>query len=340
MKRITNLMFVAIISLFAMLVSGCTEQQSSLDIEDIPTNAKITGALYYNAGYNYSNGQYLRLIKPAASKKVYVEVLHSSFDGSAQGYTSYETMTNENGEYEIVIPAVKGTSVRIIGETFIDTYQKVASVSNNVPTFEKTETVYTYTSELTVNPNDIKIKDGEYEADGRDIDNPNAYASKFIVKVGTPEYGKNREQYYDGSFSDYYVTTRQYKAAQGVNVIAVVNKTHRYAATTNSAGEATFIIPSEESNWNAAVDIEVESYVVNSFKYNKNEYDDEGNRIVTTYNIEGGKMSASASKTINFSGVKNDRTPKCVLGLTFTPFEDVETYGYSVSEWWNIDVEF
>lgn len=340
MKRITNLMFVAIISLFAMLVSGCTEQQSSLNIEDIPTNAKITGALYYNAGYNYSNGQYLRLIKPAASKKVYVEVLHSSFDGSAQGYTSYETLTNEKGEYEIVIPAVKGTSVRIIGETFIDTYQEVASVSNNVPTFEKTETVYTYTSELTVNPNDIKIKDGEYVADDREIDNPNAYASKFIIKVGAPEYGKKREQYYDGSFSDYYVTTREYKAAQGVNVIAVVNDTHRYAATTNSAGEATFIIPSEESNWNAAVDIKVESYVVNSFKYNKNEYDDDGNRIVTTYNIEGGKMSASTSKTINFSGVKNDRTPKCVLGLTFTPFEDVETYGYSASEWWNIDVEF
>lgn len=340
MKRITNLMLVAILSLVAIFISSCSEEQSSLQLSDIPTNAKIKGTLCYDAGYDYLNKSYVRLINPAANKKVYVEVKNSSFKSGAQGCTTYETKTNEKGEYEIVIPAVKNTSVTIIGETFIDTHSAVEDVKVNIPVFKTTESVYSFTSTIVVNPYDIKVCDGMYELDGIEVENPNAYSAKFIVKVGLPEYGKTKQQLGENLYSDYYIVSRQYKPATSVNVIAVVDDDHCYGATTNVNGEATFIIPSEHSNWTANVRITVLPYVVNSFKYYVEEQDKAGDYVVNAYNIEGGILSGGVSEIINFSGIKNDKTPERVLGLRFTPFEGIETYGYSYYEWNGIDVEF
>lgn len=340
MKRIANFMCVTSLLFVTLFFTACSDEQSSLNVEDIPTNAKIVGTLCYDAGYNSVNGVNVRLIKPAANVKVYAEVDNSSYKNGSNGYTRFETTTNARGEYEFVLPVVNTTDVKIIGESFVDVYKMLDGVNNNVPQFKDVQTIYDLQSNVQVSPYGIFVCDAVYRNDARVSEDLNAYTSKFIVKVGRPEYGKTRQETSGNVYSDVYIVTRQYKPASSVDVIATVNG-EKYAATTSYNGEAMFIVPSSKAIWQAVVSLETTPYVVNSFKYYKIELDENYSNVVNSYDIEGGVFSSSNNSfNINFSGIENDKTPECVIGLKFTPFTGIKTYGYSYYEWSGIDIEF
>ena len=93
-----------------MLFSSCLKEQTGLTVEDIPGVAKISGKLMINEGQAYEGGRFVELLKPAANYELLARVSNASLSptSSAQGYTDYSVTTNEDGTFEVVIPAVDG----------------------------------------------------------------------------------------------------------------------------------------------------------------------------------------------------------------------------------------
>jgi hypothetical protein len=311
----------------ALVFSSCSKDQSSFDIDDIPTNAKIIGNLSYDAGYGYTNGKYTQLIKPAANVRVIFKIKNSSISptGTGNGYTYYETATNADGAYEIILPALEnGTSVTIAPDSFLGTYSTVKSVSNNTPSFDNKETQFAIESkEITIKPYETKIYDKIYSRDDRDINKPYNYTSTFIVKVGEGVY---KYDYTENQINQVY------SPASSKNVLVTINDVC-YGATTNSNGEAKFIIPAKNKEWTADATIEVEGYVSNNYTFYKKE-----NNFYNKYQIEQGIFklnSKDKSKTITFSGITNEPIPVVKARMIFYPNEGIDTYGYNYSSWNN-----
>ena len=319
------------LSLVAMVFSSCSKEQSFLDIQDIPGKAKIIGNFSYDAGQGYSGGMYTQLIKPVADVKVFVKVSNQSLspNGEAKGYTYYETVTDLNGNYEVEIPAVdSGTSVIVTAESFMGTYSTVEAVSNNTPVFNSKEVQYKFTSKnLTVNPYDVVICDGNYSCNERNILEAYEYNSTFIIKVGEGVYAKIIDD------NDKVVIKKYHNLVSGKNVIATIDGVN-YGATTNSNGEAKFIIPSESKKWNTTANISVEGYVTNNYSYfERGDYDYEtGTYKYEKQTIKGIFQQLDNSVSLSFTGINGEQTVAKVR-MIFTPFEEEETYGYSKSDW-------
>lgn len=124
-RRLFNFMVVA---MMATLVVSCSEEQTSLSIEDIPGKAKVMGFVTYDSGATGSgiNVQNNRML-PASGKTIYVEIDNDSFKAGAEGVTTYETVTDANGKFEIEIPAVQSTFITIKAAGFEGTQKKLVS---------------------------------------------------------------------------------------------------------------------------------------------------------------------------------------------------------------------
>lgn len=330
MKNI-GLKFAALLLTVVAMV-GCSKEQSSLDIQDIPGKAKVLGSFSYDAGQGYSNGMYVQLIKPAANIKVVVKVSNASLspNGNATGYTYYETVTNEQGAYEVQVPAVdKGTTIVIAPDPFFDTYAKVVSVEDGTPVYEKEEKLYKIAPETrSVTPNDIQIFDAQYTDQERDIEEPYKYNSTFVVKVGKPVCEKEYDHY-----SASYTVEKKYGPAVGQDVVVKVGD-YYYGATADSEGCATFVIPSEKKAWSTSVQIDALAYT-GKFTYYAETYDYYGEREVTEHKIPGTfeQSNSDAVQSVTFRGIDGVPAPVVKVRMLFKPFEGEETYGYSVYDW-------
>lgn len=343
-------MNIALMAILAICFASCDKEQSSFEVADIKTTANVRGTILHNLGQDYNDGKYIENIVPAAGKKVYVEINNSELAPSSQkGVTVFETTTNSKGEYSINVPVVYGgTKVTVKAEPFIGTYKQVVDVDNNKPVFEENEGIYSIkNNEITLHPQDIKFSDAVYVIDYRNLDEGCKYNSKFIVKVGEPQYSID-EQEIDGVETEFI--SRKYVTASNIDVIVTINNTC-YGATTNYNGEATFIIPSDKKEWTANVQIKTTPYIVNRFNYIKSEYTEKedywGNisyiKEFKTYKIESGIMSLFRTNTgsIKFSGINDDKTPVIKAALGFDAHNDVDAYGYDkYNEWDSVSLNF
>ena len=323
--------FAALLMTVVAMV-GCSKEQSSLDIQDIPGKAKILGSFSYDAGQGYTNGMYVQLIKPAANIKVVVKVSNASLspNGNAAGYTYYETKTNEQGAYEVEVPAVdKGTTVVIAPDPFFDVYAKVVSVKDGEPVYEKEEKLYKVGPKtISVTPNDIQIFDAQYTDQERDIEEPYKYNSTFVVKVGKPVCEKKLDDY-----GDLYEIEKKFVAATGQDVVVKVGD-YYYGATADKEGCATFVIPSEDKKWSTSVEINALAYTGKFTYYEMVDngwygYEVEEHKIPGTYE----QYSSDAWKNVSFSGIDGVPAPVMKVRMQFKPFEGEETYGYNVYDW-------
>lgn len=125
--------YFTVVAMMATLFASCSEDQTSLSIEDIPGKAKIMGFVTYNSGAANSNdGTTQRnVMLPATGKTIYVEISNASFKGSAGGVTTYKTTTDAKGKFEIEIPAVSYTDVTIKAAGFEGTQKK--TVTDGLP---------------------------------------------------------------------------------------------------------------------------------------------------------------------------------------------------------------
>lgn len=318
--------FMAILSVAVMF--SCSKEQSSLDINSIPTKAIVMGKLCYDAGMDYVNNSYVQLIKPVANQKITVMVSNEDLspDGTAEGYTIYETYSNESGDYKIEVPVTpKGTDVVVKPSTFTSKYSSFESVeelSSNIKFEEKEKEFSTTEDKLTLFPNDLEISDFNYTDLDREYIEKDKYIQTFRIYVGEPYYSSSQN-----------VIVKDFKDVSGKNVIVTTSNGKSYGARTNSYGYAEFNIPANFKVGDMKISAFVEGYTVSSFKYVTKEY---SYSSTSDKYIAGGTMEYSQynDKTINlsFSGIKGVVTLAKVK-MIFKPFYGVEDYGYSMSDW-------
>lgn len=121
MNYLNGLKTLIAVAVATLAFTSCSEEQTSLSINDIPGKAKIIGSFTYNDGQTTSSSTTANSDKPVMNTTVYVKISNASLSpNSGNGYTIFETTTNANGEYEIEIPAVEtGTDVTIQAASFI-----------------------------------------------------------------------------------------------------------------------------------------------------------------------------------------------------------------------------
>lgn len=329
-----------VIAVSVSLVSACTKEQTSLSIDDISGRAKIIGSYFYDAGQDYVGGKYVQLIKPAANVTIFAKISNASLspNGESTGYTTYSTVTDDDGKFEFVLPATnKGVSVSISPKPFQGTHTIVVGTNNGKPKFEEQNVVYSATeTTVTLKANDIQFVDSKMAVSStQDLENGFPYHSTFIVKVGEATY---RKVYISSSEQ----IEKAYEEASGVEVLTHIKQdgvTYTYAATTNSSGEAKFIIPSKEARWSTSVSIEVAPYLKNNFVYYKLE-----NGSINQYRISSGAYTMfsgssfiqATSATVEFSDIASAPAQVLKVRMVFDPFEGEETYNYSYTDWRNI----
>lgn len=143
--------FVGILALTCSLASCNDEEQSSLNIDDIPGKATVIGHVSYNAGYEkFNDGWKDYQYVPAKGKKVFFYMQFSSLDASNSGSKVYETITDNNGDYTIELPANnEGIEYSIKLESFEATKTERTVVPGSSPIeyeYEKVERFYSYSN--------------------------------------------------------------------------------------------------------------------------------------------------------------------------------------------------
>lgn len=154
-------MSVKVTALFAsvvFLLSSCLREQTSLTLKDIPGNAKVTGILVINEGAEYVKGKFVSLRKPAANTEVTVKIDNDSFMNNGVGTTDYSVKTDENGYFEVVIPAVdNGVRFTMFAPSFKGEYSKITGSKEGDVIVDKLQGVYAVdgTTVHTVKPGEI-----------------------------------------------------------------------------------------------------------------------------------------------------------------------------------------
>lgn len=137
---------VAMLSASAFFVlSSCLKEQSSLQLEDIPGQAVITGTVMLYEGTDYVDGAYVSLKSPAIDKEIIVKVDNGSYlTGTPnETYTDYKAKTNEEGYFEVNIPATDNTVFyKIMAPSIVGEFSRVKGAENGEIVLEKVEGVY------------------------------------------------------------------------------------------------------------------------------------------------------------------------------------------------------
>lgn len=313
-----------------------------MDTSDIPNMATIIGSYSYDEGQDFVGGDYVRLIKPASDVMVEVTLPANQYtnNSSAEGVVTYKTYTDENGRFEISLPVPsEGVTATVKPVDFVGAYITVDDVKNGKPVYSYEEVVFTAAeAKLDLKPNAIKNHDGLYTHQARNIDEGYPYVSEYQVFVGMATYSVEKNEEMEDEI------VKEYAPAKYKDVIISVKyadgKVLKYVAATDNNGMASFSIPTKEKEWSTTITVEVKAFVVNTFTYFAEEYDEEiGEYVINRYNINGGyyDQDESVSSTVTFRGIEGVVKYSRVK-MNFIPFDNVENYGYSKYEW--SDVEF
>jgi len=296
LRQKLNVLAVGLIA--TALFSGCSQDQSSISINDIQGKAKIIGNLSYSEGQAYESGKFVELVKPAAEKKVYVEVSNASLspNGSAQGYTLYETVTDAEGNYEIEVPAVAktaGTSVTIRTEDFVGERYLLYEMLEQAPEFKTTNVVFSCSEKTeSLKPNQIKVADMKYGFKERETGEKFDQVAPLHIKVGRGTLSWNTAD---------KINEARMVAANSVNVIVTVTYPNeeegnpaeplvrKYGATTvGTGGEFILNIPVKDKVCSLDLNIKAVPFIYSPFYfYEFNPNAQEGDVQYTTAQLNG-----------------------------------------------------
>lgn len=269
---------VKVAMLFAsalMVFSSCLKEQTGLTIEDIPGTAKISGKLMINEGQAYEGGKFVELLKPAANYELIIKVSNNSLSPtSAQGNTDYTVTTNEDGTFEVVIPAVDaGVDCEVVAPAFLGKQTKLSAtaINNGEMLFEEVEGKYSFNKNLTsLKPGDVEVVNGVYSFNPTEADVVlDEYVELCIaVGFGLPSSTTSKKEDYQVSYPTYKYNG-EIVAAQDVDVIVRVTynhdedgnykgKTVAYPGTTDADGLLYISLPctSKEAMKAAAINVE------------------------------------------------------------------------------------
>lgn len=250
-------------ALVALVLMGC-QKQTKLDFEDITTTSKLSGYIYYNAGYHSENGTYIQVTTPASDKDIVVKVPYSSYSAGAQGFKTYNIKTDEKGQYSLDIPVgatdCQGIAIDIL--PFIGLYSSLNSqnklqevdafyegqITNIALSANKPTVVPVY----TLNPDPSRLPQDQTRA------------QKVIIK-GQVKAAYEKKTGDDGL----YTVGKDYTTLANAPIKAVVNnnndsRTLIFNTTTDNDGQYTFELDLYNS-WILGTDIVTASIEVSPF---------------------------------------------------------------------------
>ena len=221
-----------------MTIVSCSKEQSEINPESIPGKATITGTLSYSLGQSYSSSAgFSEEIVPAAGVTVFVDVDNSGFKDGATGYTTYETVTDETGNYSVTVPATsQGVDVNIRANDFVAEASVVEGQKNGSPVFKTGDAIYhleeyQYTG---VKPGNVVEYSGMFDCQFFSEPVSFDYSGQVAFRVGFNSFDRNGN--YSFSFAD-----------ENVNVIVTAEYSgydvpRKYGVTVRG-GEAELEIP-------------------------------------------------------------------------------------------------
>lgn len=212
-----------------MLFSSCLKEQTGLSVEDIPGVAKISGKLMINEGQAYEGGKFVELLKPAGNYELLARVSNQSLSPtSAQGYTDYSVTTNEDGTFEIVIPAVDGgVDCELFAPSFLGVQSQLSSaaIADGQMLFDTVEGKYSFEKNLySLKPGDVEVVNGVYSFTPSDA---TVALSEYVdlciaVGYGLPSSTKQKKEDYQSSYYANYEYNAEIVPADGVDVVVKV----------------------------------------------------------------------------------------------------------------------
>lgn len=129
-------------ALAAAIMTGCSEEQTAFNIDNVPGKATIQGTIVYNEGTTVENGRFAYDYRPAAGLPVTVIVRNYGYSASLSGESVFETVTDENGKYSIEIPApLSDATATVRTAEFQGVHRSVIRKNNQLVT-EATNVVY------------------------------------------------------------------------------------------------------------------------------------------------------------------------------------------------------
>lgn len=237
------------------LMTGCSDNQTSFDVEDVPGKALVQGTIVYNQGATLQDNKFVYEYKPAANLEVIITVDNSSYDSNLKGETVFTTTTDENGKYSIEIPApANECTVDIRTAQFLGTHSTVQRVNNKIEAVEK-NVVYWAKGHANV------ISKGYYYADLECVtfDTETEFSNYTETATLSGVIGRNAEFYIaperrynedneligiqSASVRNCYVPAPN---ADLMIQVTYEGKERTYNATTDSKGEFSINVPVKE----------------------------------------------------------------------------------------------
>ena len=139
-KTIFNLFFMkqklfgaaAMVAFILAGVSCSKQEQSEFNFDSIEQEVTISATVTYSTGVDINSTSYSIInSKPAAGRKVFIEVPYGQYKNGAEGNKIFETVTDVNGKFQITIPTKStGVNATIRMEEFTDfyrTYEKMGA---------------------------------------------------------------------------------------------------------------------------------------------------------------------------------------------------------------------
>ena len=129
---------VALIATTLLLFPGCTEDQSELNLSSIDQFVTISGSVVYNTGVDTTSTDYtMEIMKPAAGRKVFVEVRYAEYKPGAVGNKIFETVIDSAGNFSVQIPTTTtGVTANVRMEEFTAYFSEYVKMENGKPVFK------------------------------------------------------------------------------------------------------------------------------------------------------------------------------------------------------------
>lgn len=344
MKRFN---FAAIVAASAILLTGCSDEQSFFNVDSVPGRCVIEGTVTYNEGTSVENGTFAYNYKPAANLEVVVTVPNSSYGNNLKGNSTFTTTTDENGKYSIEIPATDNAVKATIRTADFRGVRQFVTRENNKVVTKSEEVSYFATDQVDVHARGIEFVN---------MTCTECSVNSSLAKYGatarvTGQIGQNAWNKVDAEavYNDNYELVRYnnarlepcFVAAPNAALIVTVNYENHdftYNTTTDGQGKFNLYVPVIEFPAQFSYSIEALPYdgqfvqyeavqvqYQDRYGYDK-EYTDYQAHTLTGFYAQPSNWSNFASASLPVAGQIANNNFKLMLFNTIN--NGSNTYGY------------
>lgn len=150
--KITN--YAMTVAMGLLMLTSCSEDQSTFDIQKVPGRCVIEGVVKFNEGTTLQDGHFSYTYKPAADLDITIVVNNSEY-GNLEGYSTFTTTTDAEGKYSIELPApLRNASVEILTADFRGV-RTVITQENNQIVSKKEDVIFRGKANATIHSEGI-----------------------------------------------------------------------------------------------------------------------------------------------------------------------------------------